>query len=142
MTELTREQIYSEYSDTYKAVYGMRPRFNWLEYTFQELHQMYDELLVFARQEFDEERQREEDAKIKFKNTLNKLAQYCDVSIAQVLYWLYRDTDYDSYQRSKLGNLVCNNGMASYMECVLYRVMRKGGFVSPSDPEFRNERYK
>lgn len=132
-----KSQVFSDYSDTHKMVHGFRPRLDWTKLTLEQLTEMLRDLYEFADQEFLREEKEHQKSWKAFRNMLQSLSNDSLVSITTVLNWIFSEYEDDGYG-TQLRDIIRDYNLGYDKETVLYRVLRKGGYVEASDFPINN----
>jgi hypothetical protein len=132
-----RLEVFSEYSDTHKMVHGFRPRFDWSKVTLEELTQMTNDLCKFANEEFTREQIEKQTSWISFRKKLQNLANDSQVSITTALHWIFSEYENDAYG-TQLRDICHDYNLEYNKESVLFRMLRKGGYVKAVDFPMNN----
>ena len=78
-------ELYGTYSDIHKDARGFRPRFNFLEYTVNELEEMINDVSEEAKEIAEMERREERRAWVNLRKEIIDHAEYFNISLKKAL---------------------------------------------------------
>ena len=78
-------ELYGEYSDWYKDTHGFRPRFNFTEYSIQELKDMIDDVYKEYQEVARMEKQEERRAWVNLRKEIIDHAKYFNIPLKKAL---------------------------------------------------------
>ena len=82
-------ELYGTYSDIHKDARGFRPRFNFLEYTVNELEEMINDVSEEAKEIAEMERREERRAWVNLRKEIIDHAEYFDIPLKKAFLKLF-----------------------------------------------------
>lgn len=98
LREFDKDELYQIYSDLYKEMYGVRPRFDYNKMDLETLHKMVDNLAVEYDQHMVNEKNREKEAAIKFEQFLKTVIDIGAGTREIAIRWLIESDDHGSHE--------------------------------------------
>ena len=93
LEEAKKWELYGTYSDIHKDAYGFRPRFNFKEYTVNELEEMLDDVVITAKRVRQEEEFVERKNWKEYRKQITEHAKYFGISVADAIIEDIRKSD-------------------------------------------------
>ena len=93
LEEAIKCELQGTYSDIHKDARGFRPRFNFLEYTVNELEEMIDDVCIEAKEIAEMEQRQERKNWKEYRKKITEHAKYFGISVADAIIEDIRKSD-------------------------------------------------